>query len=203
MTNFGKSIQHYFGKENFEKLQRVHIGIAGCGGLGSNCAHNLVRCGICKLTLVDFDVVEPANLNRQFYFSEQIGLKKIEALSQNLVKINPDLQITSYCQKLESNNILKIFESCEIVIEAFDQAEYKSLLVETLLPTGKFIVSASGLAGFGNSDDIKTHHLKDNLVLIGDLRSEANRSLPPLSPRVNVAAAKQADAVLAHILKNL
>ena len=182
------------------KIQSVVVGIAGCGGLGSNCANSLVRSGFKNLVLVDFDEVEPSNLNRQFYFRDQIGKNKVEALRENLLKINPDLQMTTYCEKIEKDNILDIFKQCKIVVEALDKAEYKSLLVETLLPHKELIVSASGLAGYGRSDEIKIHRPKRNLVIVGDLKSEASPNLPSLSPRVNIAAAKQADVVLEHIL---
>lgn len=182
------------------KIKSVIIGIAGCGGLGSNCANSLVRSGFKNLVLVDFDKVERSNLNRQFYFRDQIGKNKVDCLKENLLRINSDLQITTYLERIEKENILDIFKQCKIVVEAFDKAEYKSLLVETLLPHKELIVSASGLAGYGNSDDIKVHWIKDNLVIIGDRKSEVSLSLPPLSPRVNVAAAKQADMILEYVL---
>ncbi|MCF7908102.1 MAG: sulfur carrier protein ThiS adenylyltransferase ThiF [Candidatus Omnitrophica bacterium] len=203
MNNFEKEIIKYFGKDQFKKIQSVTIGIAGLGGLGSNCSHNLIRCGFKKLIIVDFDKVELSNLNRQFYFLNQIGKRKVDALKENLLKINPDIKITTYCEKLEKNNLKNIFKGCSIIIEAFDKAEYKSLIVETFLPTDKFIVSASGLAGYGKSDEIKIHRLRKNLAIVGDLKSEASQDLPPLSPRVNIAAAKQADVVLNYILKNI
>jgi sulfur carrier protein ThiS adenylyltransferase len=65
-----------------KRLIEFRIGIAGCGGLGSNCAVALSRVGIGRLILVDFDVVELSNLNRQYYFRDQIGLLKTEALTE-------------------------------------------------------------------------------------------------------------------------
>jgi len=203
MNEFENALIKYLGIENFKKVQSVKIGIAGCGGLGSNCAFNLVRSGFKNFVIVDFDKIEISNLNRQFYFSDQIGLKKVDALKSNLVKINPDINIDLHCLKLEPSNIIDIFNDCHVVVEAFDKAEAKSMLIEKLLPTKKFIVSGSGLAGFGNSDNIKVNRIKENLIIIGDLSSEATEVLPPLSPRVNIAAAKQADVVLTHILDPL
>jgi len=181
-------------------IESVVIGIAGCGGLGSNCANSLIRSGFKKLLIVDYDKVEASNLNRQFYFQDQIGRNKVDCLKENLLRINPQAKITTYCQRLEKDNILDIFEPCPIVVEAFDKAEYKSLLIETLLPHKQLIVSASGLAGYGSSDEIKIHKIKPNLVIVGDLKSEASPDLPPISPRVNIAAAKQADIILEYIL---
>ena len=199
MNKFEKEILNYLGQKNFNKIQSVKVGIAGCGGLGSNCAFNLIRSGLKKIVIVDFDIVEQKNLNRQFYFQNQVGKKKVVALKENLLKINPDLRITALAEKIEKENVLNVFEECDIVIEAFDKAEYKTLIAEIILSTPKLLVSASGLAGFGNSDRIKTNKLKENFILIGDLESEVTDKTPPLSPRVNIAAAKQVDSILEYI----
>jgi len=187
------------GKANFDKVQKTRIGIAGMGGLGSNCAANLVRVGFKTLTLVDFDIIDPTNLDRQFYFQDQVGMPKVEALKTNLLRINPELDLKTVKKKIEAPDVKTIFADCEIVAECFDRAESKSMLVGELLKLGKFIVTASGLGGAGSSDDVKVHRLKPNLAMIGDLKSDICHK-PALSPRVNVAAAKQADVILEYIL---
>jgi len=199
MNLFEQELCRIFGQDKFDKIQSVKVGIAGAGGLGSNCAFNLTRMGFKKFCIVDFDKVEFSNLNRQFYFYDQKGRNKVEALRKNLGRINPDVEITAVAQKIEKENIKKLFNDCDVVVEAFDLAEYKSLLVEAFLATNKFIVSASGLAGVGNSDEIKVHAIKKNFFLIGDLKSDSCDA-PPLSARVNVAAAKQADVILNYVI---
>lgn len=189
----------YLGTENLARVRSTKIGIAGAGGLGSNCAFNLVRTGVRRLKVVDFDVVEPKNLNRQFYFHDQVGMRKVEALRANLKRIAPDVDVDISTEKIESSNIIELFRDCDIVVEAFDQACYKSMLVTQLLPLKRLIVSGSGLAGVGRNDEIAVHRLRPNLVIVGDLRSDVS-SAPPLSPRVNIAAAKQADVVLEYLL---
>jgi sulfur carrier protein ThiS adenylyltransferase len=200
METFKENLIKKLGKEGFRKVQAVRIGIAGAGGLGSNCASNLVRAGFKRLTIIDFDVVTFANLDRQFYFLDQVGRYKIQALKENLLRINPELELDTDTEKIEKANIAHLFKECEIVAECFDKAEYKSMLVSELLALGKFIVSASGLGGIGNSDEIGVHRIKDNLVMVGDLKTDICQH-PPLSPRVNVAAAKQADVILARVLE--
>ena len=153
-----------------------------------------------KFKIVDFDNVEISNLNRQFYFKDQVNKPKVESLKENLLKINHDLEIETLKEKIEKNNISEIFKDCDIVVEAFDRAEDKKMLVENMLLTKELIVSASGLCGFGNCDDIKVHRLKKNLVIIGDLKTSTN-CMAPISPRVNIAAAKQADIILEYVLK--
>jgi sulfur carrier protein ThiS adenylyltransferase len=117
------------------------------------------------------------------------------------MSINPNLNIKTYDKKITKNNIRTIFKNTEVIIEAFDKPEYKKLIIETYINSNKLIVAASGIAGFGKSDEMKTHKIKDNLYIIGDLKTEANQINPPLSPRVNIAAAKQADVVLEYFLK--
>jgi sulfur carrier protein ThiS adenylyltransferase len=201
-NSFEKALETALGEENLEKIQQVTVGIAGAGGLGSNCAVNLVRSGFINLIIVDFDVIEYSNLNRQFYFYNQIGKSKVETLHANLLNINPHLQLKILQQRIEENNIASIFEKCHIIVEAFDQTKYKKMIVEQYIESDKFIVSASGIAGWADSDDIKTHKIKENLYVVGDLSSEAGKDLPPCAPRVSIAAAKQANLILQHVLAN-
>jgi sulfur carrier protein ThiS adenylyltransferase len=200
METFREDLIKKLGKENLAKIEKIKIGIAGAGGLGSNCAFNLVRCGFKKFKVIDFDIITPSNLDRQCYFLDQVGQKKVDALKINLCRINPELDIETEAVKITENNIMGLFKNCHIVVECLDTAEGKSMLVNQLLPEGKFIVSVSGLGGIGSSDEIKVRKLKKNLIIIGDLRSDI-KDKPALSPRVRIAAAKEADAVLEYVLK--
>jgi sulfur carrier protein ThiS adenylyltransferase len=200
METFKENLIKKLGEDDFRKLQRVKIGLAGAGGLGSNCALNLVRAGFSRFTIVDFDVVTEANLDRQFYFLNQVGISKVDALKENLIRINPDLDIDTRRERIEQHNIKALFKDCDIFVECFDKAEYKSMMIESLLGEGKFIVSVSGLGGIGSSDEITVHKLKRNLVIIGDLKSDISQK-PPIAPRVSIAAAKQADVILDYVLK--
>jgi len=200
VNSFEASLVNCLGEENLKKIQGVKIGIAGAGGLGSNCAFNLVRSGFKNFLLADFDLVDYSNLNRQFYFCHQVGKKKVEALSLNLLAINPDLHLELFSGKIATDNAGELFQACDVVVEAFDQACCKRMIVEEYLNSGKLLVSASGLAGWGNSDQIGVHKMKEKFYLIGDLVSEVSENLPPISPRVNIAAAKQADVILNYVL---
>ncbi|MCK5133500.1 MAG: sulfur carrier protein ThiS adenylyltransferase ThiF [Candidatus Sabulitectum sp.] len=199
MNMFEEKLLKQYGRESYEKIRNIRIGIAGAGGLGSNCAFNLVRAGFRKLVIADFDVVSPSNLNRQFFFLDQVGMAKVEALEVNLKRINPDIEVKTYNGKVTCSNATEIFSSCEIVAEAFDRVDQKTMLVGSILKTGKFVVAGSGLGGYGESDQIKTFKIGRNLVVVGDLNSDVI-SNPPVSPRVNVAAAKQADVILERVL---
>ena len=107
----------------------MKIGIAGTGGIGSNVAMHLVRSGITNLKFGDFDRIEKSNLNRQFYFEEQIGKYKSETLKENLTKIsqgNYEVEVI----KFEKENMREFFKDCDIVVDGFDKKEYKALLLE-------------------------------------------------------------------------
>lgn len=181
-------------------LESARVGIAGAGGLGSNCAAHLVRAGMKKLVIADFDVVNESNLNRQFFFRNQLGQKKVVALGRNLRLIEPALDLTLHEVKITPDNARNIFALCDIVVEAFDSAEQKSMLLSALLPTGRHVVSASGLAGWGRSNDIQVKRVGRNLILVGDERSDIRTGLAPVSPRVGIAAAMQANAVVSLLL---
>lgn len=199
MNLFEKALLNYYSKEELETIQRIKIGIAGAGGLGSNCALNLVRSGFKKFYIYDYDKVEINNLNRQFYFLNQVGMDKTAALKENLMKINPELEINTKKIMINDKNIIKLFKKCDVVVEAFDNAEHKRMIAERYIKSNKLFVSASGLAGIGNSNDIIIKKINDKFYLIGDFNSEVSDTLKPYSPRVSVAAAKQADVILNYI----
>lgn len=201
MNLFEKALEKVLGRENLARIQKVKVGLAGAGGLGSNCAQFLVRSGFKKFKIVDFDVVEESNLNRQFYFTSQVGRRKVEALRENLLLINPDLEIEALPVRIEKENAEELFRDCLVVVEALDDAGYKKIIAEVFINTGKLLVAASGLAGCGRSDGIKVRRVRDNFYLVGDLVSEMGPGLPALAPGVNVAAAKQADVVLSCFLR--
>jgi sulfur carrier protein ThiS adenylyltransferase len=132
-----------------ETLSSVTIGIAGAGGIGSNAAMLLVRAGASSIVVADFDSVEPWNLNRQFFFADQAGKPKVEALRENLLRINGDVCVEAHRMCLTPGNACGIFEKCDILIEAVDNSATKAFLIEewsSVFP-GKPIVACSGIAG--------------------------------------------------------
>ncbi len=141
-----------------QKIKKSVVGIAGLGGLGSVVAIALARVGVGKLILVDFDVVEPSNLNRQQYLVHQIGMPKTEALKKNIADINPYVKIETCREKLDRNNVETIFKEAQVVVEAFDKAEEKAMLINVVTEKmpDKYIVAASGVAGYGDDNEIKT-----------------------------------------------
>ena len=111
-----------------EKLKKAKVCILGLGGLGSNVAVLLARAGIGHLKLVDFDVVEPSNLNRQQYSISHIDMKKTEAIKNIIKEINPFVEVETFDIKVDRENISSIVGDIKIVVEAFDKAETKVFL---------------------------------------------------------------------------
>ena len=181
-------------------LENAKVGIAGAGGLGSNVAMLLVRAGMKKLVIADFDIVNESNLNRQFFFRRQLGEKKIAALAENLRMIESDLDLSLHDVRLTPENADFVFAGCNVVVEAFDSAEAKAMLLHSLLPTGKPIVSATGLAGWGRSNDIRVRKVGRNLILVGDQMRDVRDGFAPVGVRVGIAAAMQANSVVSLLL---
>jgi len=201
-NSLDRGLSRYLSNESLAKIRKTTVGIAGAGGLGSNVAQMLVRCGFCKFVIADFDIVEPSNLNRQFFFADQIGQNKVEALTKNLKKVNPDMDVEAQVIKITRDNTAEIFGGCDILVEAMDKPDSKAAFVSAALPLQKPVICVSGIAGFGHSDDIKITKKSANWYMVGDGESDIGNGIPPLAPRVMVAAAKQADIVLDLVLKS-
>ena len=184
-----------------EKLKKAKVCILGLGGLGSNVAILLARAGIGYLKLVDFDIVEASNLNRQQYRISHIGMKKTEAIRTIIKEINPFVEVEILNKKIDRKNISSVVGDVEIVVEAFDRAETKAMAIEELLINGnKMLVSASGMAGLGSANEIITRKVRDNFYLIGDNYSDYEEYSGIMSTRVMICAAHQANVVLRLIL---
>lgn len=198
--------EQFFAAHDSEHLaiwQNATIGIAGAGGLGSNIAISLCRAGIGKLIIADFDIVSITNLNRQQFFLDQVGSPKVLALKENLNRINPLCAVHVINDKINPENLQSIFGHCDILIEAFDLAEQKQMLIETWqdIYPDKPVIGASGLAGYGRNELIKVLRF-DNVYLCGDGISELKPGISPIAPRVAIIANMQANLCLELLLKS-
>ena len=185
-----------------QKIKTSVVGIAGLGGLGSAVAIALARIGVGTLILADFDVVEPSNLNRQQYFLNQIGMPKVEALQENLLKINPYVRIRLHNERLDRKNIERIFKEADVVVEALDRADEKAMLINAVsekMPD-KYIVAASGVAGYGDNNEIETVRFSSRIFIVGDQKTAAQPGVGLMAPRVGIAAHHQANTVLRILL---
>ncbi|NDJ27427.1 sulfur carrier protein ThiS adenylyltransferase ThiF [Campylobacter sp. MIT 12-8780] len=186
------------------ELKKACVAVCGLGGLGSHIAIMLARSGIGKLKLIDFDIIEPSNLNRQAYAIKDLGRFKTEALKEQIAQINPFIEIEIFTIKIDENNIKELFSNCDIVCEAFDSATAKAMLAQNFhkFYPNTTLICASGLAGFGNSNSIQTRKIAQNFYMCGDLVSGAKPGNGLMAPRVNICAAHQANLVLELLVQN-
>lgn len=190
-----------FGPES-DRLAQARVGIAGCGGMGSHVATALVRTGIGHIVITDFDTVEESNLFRQCYTPSDVGKRKTDALSDGLLEIEPDLDLRVYDGEVTSDNACDVFSGCDVVCECFDRPEMKAMLVETILSgtSGTRVVSCSGMAGFGSSNDIVTERRMSRLYVCGDGSSDSSDGPGLTAARVMVCAGHVANMTIRLVL---
>lgn len=191
-----------FSPHIYEKLRNSKVAIAGLGGLGSHIAVMLARSGVGQLHLVDFDIVDLSNLNRQVYTVDELGMPKTEALKRILLKINPYINVSYENVKVDNKNIKQLFTGFNIVCEAFDNPSAKAMIVSELLSRDSetIIVSGSGMAGYGDANEIKTEKKFLRLYVCGDGKSDAFEGIGLMAPRVMICAGHQANMIVRLIL---
>ena len=193
-----KALNDRHGEDLQNKISSTTVGICGLGGLGSNIAITLARAGVGKLILIDFDKVDITNLHRQQYKASQVGMYKTEALRENLTEINPYLETEIQTVCVTEENAKELLKDCDIICEAFDNAECKAMLTNLVLEEmpEKYIVAASGMAGMGSANSIHTRKVTKRFYLCGDEISDASDGIGLVSSRVMLCAAHQAHTVL-------
>ncbi len=196
---FEEGLLRYLTVEQLDKIQRTKIGIAGAGGIGSNIANALVRTGFVDFEIVDVDLIDASNLNRQNYFYDEIGQSKVEVTAKRLQQINPKVRVKSVQIKLSKNNIKEYFVDRDILFEAFDKVESKTLLLESFGNSGKLIISGNGMSGIIGGE-IKVRKIRENLYLVGDGVTEVGQENPPLAPRVIACASLMASVAVERVL---
>ena len=200
MNIFETGLTSYFSASDLKKIRAQHIGIAGAGGLGSNIAVLLTRCGFIHFEIMDFDQVEAANLNRQYFLPDDIGILKTTALIKHLRSINSEICVNEHPFKWSGvqGSEPDPFLSCDILFEAFDAAETKVRFIDYYCEKISFIISGNGVAGTRGPEITVKHH--DNIFIVGDAVTEAGTVAPPLAPRVMICAATMANIALDLVL---
>lgn len=195
---WNKALKERHGEKLQNRFLEATVAICGLGGLGSNIATALARAGIGKLILIDFDRLDITNLHRQQYKANQIGRYKTEALSENLKEIAPYIEIEIHTIRITEENVAVLLKEADIICEAFDDAECKAMLTNAVLEAmpDKFLVVASGMAGLGSTNSIKTRRLTKRLYICGDETSDVSEEGSLVATRVMLCAAHQAHTVL-------
>ena len=200
-----RTLEARHGKDLQAKFTGATVAICGLGGLGSNIAVSLARAGVGRLILIDFDQVDISNLHRQQYMADQIGLYKTEALTENLKRIAPYVEIISHTARITEENFREFLQDADIICEAFDDAEAKAMLVNGVLEQlhTKYLIAASGMAGLSSANSIKTRRVMERFYLCGDGVSDVSDDIGLVAPRVMLCASHQAQMVLRILSGNL
>ena len=200
---WNNALEERHGKELHRAFASATVAVCGLGGLGSNIAIFLARAGVGKLILCDFDRVDITNLHRQQYKADQIGMYKTDALAENLREINPYIELEAHTERITEENVVTLLKDADIICEAFDDAECKAMLTNTVLSEmpDKYLVAASGMAGMGVTNSIKTRRITSRFYLCGDETSEVSENIGLVAPRVALCAAHQAHTVLRILAK--
>jgi sulfur carrier protein ThiS adenylyltransferase len=174
-----------------DRLRGFKAGVAGCGGIGSNVALLLARAGVGELLLVDHDRVEERNLNRQSYFTEHLGMSKVQALAGQIRKTGAGTRLEVAETVIDSRNARELFSGCDVLVEALDLDETKEMLLTAWLTghPGTPVVACSGLAGLGGPDGVRVDR-RGALTVVGDGSSELSEGT--LSARVSLVASLMA-----------
>ena len=197
------ALEERHGKELHKAFSSATVAVCGLGGLGSNIAIALARAGVGRLILIDFDRVDITNLHRQQYEADQIGMYKTVALAENLKEIAPYISLEIHTERITEDNAVTLLQDADIICEAFDNAEAKAMLTDIVLSElpDKYLVAASGMAGMGTTNSIKTRKITSRFYLSGDETSDVSDGIGLVAPRVALCAAHQAHTVLRILSK--
>jgi tRNA A37 threonylcarbamoyladenosine dehydratase len=151
------------GKEALEKLQSAHVLVVGLGGVGAYCAEQLCRAGIGEMTIVDADIVEYSNFNRQLLALENtVKCPKAEVMAERLRQINPEikLHVIQEFVRDEGTEILLARANYDYVIDAIDSLSPKVYLIYFALKRNFRVISAMGAGGKKDPSLIKAVDIK-------------------------------------------
>ena len=195
MNIFEQGLLKYLTTDQLHRIQTKKIGIGGAGGLGSNCAMILVRSGFKHFEIIDKDVIDASNLNRQQYYVDEIGLAKVEVTKTRLLKINPQAEITIHRHEWNEDNAINHFKGFDFIVEAFDVVDWKHRFVQYHAPRFPIVVSGVGMAGLTKKEPMSVKRV-GNIYICGDRSTDSHQGHPPMAPRVSACAAMMAEIIL-------
>lgn len=145
------------GKENVNKLKNKHVLICGIGGVGSFALEAIARCGISNITIIDKDIVDVTNINRQLIaLQSTVGKSKVEVARERLMDINKDISIVAIKENITSDNISEIInKKIDYVVDAVDNIEAKVAIIAECNKKNIKCISCMGMGNKLNPLDIK------------------------------------------------
>ena len=135
------------GKENIEKLKKLNIIIIGIGGVGGYTLESIIRSGVENITIVDGDIIEKSNINRQLIVTkENINKPKVEEWKKRINEINPDVKLKTINKFVNINDLKQILDKYDYIIDACDDVKLKIDLIEYATKNKIKIISSMGTA---------------------------------------------------------
>ena len=202
MNILEQGLLKYLKPDQLALIQSKKIGIGGAGGLGSNCAMMLVRTGFKHLEIIDQDIIDASNLNRQQFYAAEVGLPKVDTLKKRLLDINPEATILIHQTQWHEGNAEKFFKGFDFIVEAFDVTDWKYRFVQYYAPRFAVIVSGVGMAGLNEKKPMTVKKM-GNVYICGDRSTDSAQGHPPMAPRVTQCAAMMAEIILDLTLASL
>lgn len=148
MNDFLMRTHLVLGDEGINILQNATVAVIGVGGVGSFSAEALARSGVGNIVLVDKDVIDVTNVNRQIHaLHSTVGMLKVEVMKERLLDINPNIKVITYKEMVNADNFEFIFENdIDFLIDAIDTISSKALLIEECINRKIKYISAMGAA---------------------------------------------------------
>ena len=179
------------GADGQKRINNAHVLVCGCGGLGSGVISNLAAAGVGHIGLVDSDVVEISNLNRQFiHKTENTG--KLLSAKERVQEINPEVCVETFALRLDKNNYHNIIKEYDLIIDCFDSYASKFLLNEITVKQNKPLIHG-GVSEFSGQVTVVVPHKTPCLKCLfpeADLETEIPQG--NISPVVNLVASIEA-----------
>jgi len=146
------------GEKGQSKLLDAKVMLVGAGGLGSPAAYYLAAAGVGTLGVIDADVVDLSNLQRQIIHSnDRIGMPKAESAAMTIAALNPDVKVRPYTEYLTTDNVMDIFSEYDIIVDGCDNFPTRYLVNDAAVMLGKPIVHGSIFQFEGQASVFKPH----------------------------------------------
>ncbi len=190
----------YLGKDAQEKLRKSNVCIIGCGGLGSCSAELLARAGIGTIKLVDRDIVELSNLQRQhLYTEEDLGIPKVVALGRHLRKINSEIRVMPVWKNIGPDNASGVIYDCDLVLDGLDNMESRFALNRACVEAKKPWIFASVIRSSGFVSFVKPGANCLECFIRKIPKTGDNAALGIISPTPTIAASLQANEAIGFL----
>ena len=166
MDNPFSRTEMLLGNEGMNKLKKSNVAIFGIGGVGSFVAESLARCGIGSIVLIDYDIIDITNINRQIHATHKtIGRPKVEVMKERILDINPEINIHIYNSCLnQSNSHELISKEYDYVVDAIDMVSSKLELIEKCKNMNIPIISSMGTGNKLNPNELRVGDIYETSV---------------------------------------